>query len=140
MYMMLVPRRNGFGFFDDFFEDEFFKGRTRDLMRTDIREKDDKYIVDIDLPGFEKENINLTLNNGYLEISAKSEKENKDETDGKIVRQERFYGACSRKFYVGEDVIEEDIQAEFKNGLLKIEIPKKEETIENKNIKQIEIK
>ena len=53
MYMMLVPRRNGFGFFDDFFEDEFFKGRTRDLMRTDIREKDDKYIVDIDLPGFE---------------------------------------------------------------------------------------
>ena len=64
----------------------------------------------------------------------------KDETDGKIVRQERFYGACSRKFYVGEDVIEEDIQAEFKNGLLKIEIPKKEETIENKNIKHIEIK
>ena len=54
MYMMLVPRRNGFGFFDDFFEDEFFKGRTRDLMRTDIIEKDDKYIVDIDLPGFEK--------------------------------------------------------------------------------------
>ena len=67
-------------------------------------------------------------------------KESYNESDGKIVRQERFYGACSRKFYVGEDVIEEDIQAEFKNGLLKIEIPKKEETIENKNIKHIEIK
>jgi len=140
MYMMLVPRRNGFGLFDDFFEDEFFKERTRDLMRTDIREKDDKYIVDIDLPGFEKDNINLTLNNGYLEVSAKSEKENKDETEGKIVRQERFYGACSRKFYVGEDVVEENIQAEFKNGILKIEVPKKEKTIENKNIKHIEIK
>lgn len=140
MYMMLVPRRNNFDFFDDFFEDDFSKGRTRNLMRTDIREKKDKYIIDIDLPGFEKENINLILNDGYLEISAKSEKENKDETDGKIVRQERFYGACSRKFYVGKDVVEEDIQAEFKNGILKIEIPKKEENIENKNIRHIEIK
>ena len=70
MYMMLVPRRNGFGFFEDFFEDEFFKGRTRDLMRTDIREKDDKYIVDIDLPGFEKENINTLDVKGEVHLVA----------------------------------------------------------------------
>ena len=91
------------------------------------------------MPGFEKENINLSLNNGYLEISAKMDKEDSDEEE-KYVRRERFYGECSRSFYVGDEITEEDIKAEFKNGLLKIDIPKKDNQKDQKEIKQIEIK
>ena len=138
--MMLVPRRNSFDLFDNFFEDDFFPKRERNLMKTDIREKKDKYIVDVDLPGFEKDNIDLTLKNGYLEISAKVEKEDNNEDEEKFVRRERFYGECSRSFYVGEDITEEDIDAEFKNGILKIEVPKKEEQKKQNETKQISIK
>lgn len=137
--MMLVPKRN-FDLFDDFFDDGFFSKKERNLMRTDIRETKDKYIIDIDLPGFSKENINLSLNKGYLEISAKVDKEDNSSEDEKYVRKERFYGECSRSFYVGEDITEEDIQAEFKNGILKIEVPKLDENKESQETKQIEIK
>ena len=138
--MMLVPRRSNFDIFDDFFEDGFPSKKERNLMRTDIREKKDKYLIDIDLPGFDKENINLTLNNGYLNISAKLEKENNYDHEEKYVHRERFYGECSRSFYVGDDITEEDIGAEFKNGILKIEIPKKEENKKLPETKRIEIK
>ena len=137
--MMLVPRRNSFDLFDDFFDDNFFTRKGKNLMKTDIRETSDKYIVDVDLPGFSKENINLSLDNGYLNISAKVDKEEKNEEE-KYVRQERFYGECSRSFYVGDDVKEEDIKAEFKNGILNIEVPKKAIETKAKEIKQIEIK
>lgn len=138
--MMLVPRRNSFDIFDDFFDEGFFPKKERNLMKTDIREKKDKYVVDIDLPGFEKENISLSLNNGYLDISAKTEKEENSEDEERFVRQERFYGECSRSFYVGEDITEEDIHAKFNNGILKIEIPKKEKQEKLPESKQIEIK
>lgn len=137
--MMLVPRRNNFDLFDDFFDEDFFTKKEKNLMKTDIVEKKDKYIVDVDLPGFKKENINLSLNNGYLDISAKVERE-EEKDEHKILRQERFYGECSRSFYVGDDIKEEDINAKFNNGILKIEIPKKEEKDKSKEIKQIEIK
>ena len=137
--MMLVPRRNSFDLFDDFFDDNFFTRKDKNLMKTDIRETSDKYIVDVDLPGFSKENINLSLDNGYLNISAKVDKEEKNEEE-KYVRQERFYGECSRSFYVGDDVKEEDIKAEFKNGILNIEVPKKAIETTAKEVKQIEIK
>ena len=81
--MMLVPRKNTFDLFDDFFDDEFFPRREfiskkeRNLMKTDIKEKKDKYLLDIDLPGFEKENINISLNNGYLIIEAKVNRKEK---------------------------------------------------------------
>jgi len=140
IYMMLVPRRNSFDLFDDFFDDGLFSKNTKNLMKTDIREKNDKYLVDIDLPGFEKENINLSLDKGYLNISAKVEKEENDDEDEKFLHRERFYGECSRSFYVGEDVEEKDIKAEFKNGILKIEVPKKELNNQNESVKQIEIK
>ena len=136
--MMLVPRRN-FDLFDDFFDDGFFSKKEKNLMKTDIRETKDKYIIDIDLPGFDKENINLSLNKGYLEISTKVDKEDNNEEE-KYVRKERFYGECSRSFYVGDEITEEDIHAEFKNGILKIEIPKLDETRNNEESKQIEIK
>ena len=139
MYMMLVPRRHNFDLFDDFFDDGFFPRKETNMMKTDIRDKEDKYLVDIELPGFKKENIDLSLNNGYLTVSAKVENENKDEEE-KYLRQERFYGECSRSFYVGDELTEEDILAEFKDGVLKLEIPKKEETKKLSEVKKIEIK
>lgn len=135
--MMLVPRRN-FDLFDDFFDDNFFK-KEKNFMKTDIKEKKDKYVIEMDLPGFEKENIKLELNNGYLTITGKQEN-NIDEEEEKYVHKERFYGECTRSFYVGDNIKEEDIEAEFKNGTLKIDIPKKQEQIEQTETKQIEIK
>ena len=139
--MMLVPRRNSFDLFDNFFgDDDFFTKKEHHLMKTDIKEKKDKYVIEMDLPGYEKENINLELNNGYLEISAKVEKNEEDNDEEKFIRRERFFGECSRSFYVGDDIKEEDINAEFKNGILKVEVPKKE-TVETAPVtKKIEIK
>jgi len=135
---MLVPRRN-FDLFDDFFDDNFFNKKEKNLMKTDIKETKDKYTIEMDLPGFEKENIKLELNNGYLKITGKQE--NKiDEEEEKYVHKERFYGECTRSFFVGDNIKEEDIDAEFKNGILKIDIPKKEEQKEIPEQKQIEIK
>ena len=139
--MMLVPRRGSFDLFDDFFDEDFFPKKEKDfnLMKTDINEMKDKYSLDIDLPGFEKENINLSLKDGYLHIDAETKKVEKN-NDEKMVRRERFYGKCTRSFYVGENIKEEDIHAEFKNGILKIEVPKKEEIKNNETVKRIEIK
>ena len=137
--MMLVPRRGNYSLFNDFFDDDLFTRRDNSLMKTDIKETSDHYIIDMDLPGFDKENIHLSLNNGYLEIKANVSKNN-DSSEEKYVRQERFYGECSRSFYVGDDVDEDDINAQFKNGILKIEIPKKEKLDNSNEIKKIEIK
>ena len=139
--MMLVPRKNSFDLFDNFFDaDMFFNNKKNSLMKTDIKETKNSYIIDMDLPGYEKENINLLLEDGYLQVSAKVEKEDHNKEDEKFVRRERFYGECTRSFYVGDNIKEEDIEAEFKNGILKIDIPKKEEQIEQNETKQIEIK
>ncbi len=138
--MMIVPKRNSFDLFDDFFEDGFFPRKERNLMKTDIRELKDKYIVDVDLPGFEKENINLSIENGYLNIHAKVDKKEINKEEEKYVHRERFVGECSRSFYVGDDIKEEDINAEFKNGILKVEIPKKQIENKTKEVKQIPIK
>ena len=140
--MMLVPRKSSFDLFDDFFDDEFFNNRKgKDLMKTDIIEKKDKYVLNIDLPGYEKDNINISLNNGYLNITAKIESDNDEsDSDNRILRRERFYGEASRSFYLGEEIKEEDIEAEFKNGILIIDIPKKELEDKKDTIKQINIK
>ncbi len=140
IYMMLVPRRNNFDLFDDFFGDDIFTKRSSNLMKTDIREKKDKYVIEMDLPGYEKENINISLGNEYLVITGKVVREDNSDEDDRYVHQERFYGECSRKFYVGDEITDQDISAEFKNGILKIEIPKKEEQIKDNIPKQIEIK
>ena len=135
MYMMLVPRRD-FDLFDDFFNDPFFKGGERHshpLMKTDIKETEDGYIIDIDLPGFDKKDIQIDVENGYLNINAKSENSNDDEEKGKFIRRERYYGECSRSFYIGEDVHEDDIKATFKNGILSLDVPKVKEE-EKRNI------
>ena len=127
--MMMIPRRNDFDLFDDMFGmDPFFERRDSKLMKTDIKEKGDKYIIDIDLPGYDKENIDLEIEDGYLKVSAKVDK-NIDESDEeeKYIHQERFYGECSRSFYIGKNIKEEDIKASFKKGILTLTIPKEEQ-------------
>jgi len=127
--MMMIPRRkNEFDLLEDMFRiDPFFSEEGSKIMKTDIKEKKDSYSIEIDLPGYEKEDIKVHLEDGYLNIHAKTSSENEDEDEGKFVRKERYYGECSRSFYVGDDITENDISASFKNGTLKLEIPKKEE-------------
>ena len=139
--MMMLPRkRNDFGLWDEMFRDPFFTGeRESKLMKTDIKEKKDKYIVDIDLPGYEKEDIKIEIDNGYLIVNAKTRHHKDEKEEGKYVRKERFVGECSRSFYVGEDIKQEDIKASFRNGTLKIEIPKKDEPKELPEKKYIPI-
>ena len=139
--MMMLPRkRNDFDLWDEMFRDPFFTGeRESKLMRTDIKEKKDKYIVDIDLPGYEKEDIKIEIDNGYLIVNAKTSHHKDEKEEGKYVRKERFVGECSRSFYVGEDFKQEDIKASFRNGTLKIEIPKKDESKELPEKKYIPI-
>lgn len=134
--MMLVPRRN-FDVFDDFFDDSFFKENTK-MMKTDIKEHDNNYELIVDLPGLNKENINLEIDNGYLTISAKTSSNNEEKEEGKFIRRERYSGEYQRSFYVGDEITEEDIKASFKNGILDITLPKKEYK-EEKTKKSIEI-
>ena len=138
--MMMIPRRNHFDLFDEMFRDPFFEGSESKVMKTDIKEKKDKYLIDIDLPGYEKENIKMEISDGYLTVHASVNKEVDDEKEkGKYVRKERYVGECSRSFYVGENVKEEEIKAKFKNGTLMIEVPKKDDKKELPEKKYIPI-
>lgn len=137
--MMLIPRRNDFDLLGDLFDDAFFNKSESKLMRTDIKERENEYVIDIDLPGYDKENIKVKVNDGYLTIEAKSSSQT-DEKEGKYVRKERYFGECSRSFYIGENIKTEDVKAKFKNGILSLEIPKIEETkkVENNVFVNIE--
>ena len=108
-------------------------------MKTDIKEKKDKYLIDIELPGYEKENIKIDVEDGYLTVHAEIDSNKEEKDEGKFVRKERYMGSCSRSFYVGDEVKSEDIKASFKNGMLKLEIPKKEEQKELPEKKYVEI-
>ena len=135
---MLMPSIFGENLFDDFFDFPFYDDtkaekklyghHAANLMKTDIQEHDDGYTLEMDLPGFKKEEIKVELNNGYMTISAAKglDEDEKDKKSGKYIRRERYTGSCQRSFYVGEDVTEEDIKAEFKHGILKLFVPKKE--------------
>ena len=137
--MMLIPRDN-FDLFDDIFTDPFFKRNDNKLMRTDIKEHDDNYVISVDLPGYDKENIKVDITDGYLTFSAKNDSENNEDEKGKYVRRERYFGECSRSFYVGDDISVEDVDASFKNGTLIMEIPKMDSKKELPEKKYIEIK
>lgn len=136
--MMMIPRRNSFDLFEEMFKDPFFSDNESKVMRTDIKEKNDKYLIDIDLPGYDKENIKIDVEDGYLTVHANVNTEN-EEKEGKFVRKERYMGSCSRSFYVGTEVKSEDIKASFKNGILQIEVPKKDDKKELPNKKYIQI-
>lgn len=135
--MMLMPKI----FDDDFFRDDFFDRKDRmnfNLMKTDIREDDKSYLLEVDLPGYSKDDIKIDITDGYLTINAKVEKENNDEKKN-YVRRERFTGEVSRSFYVGEDIKEEEVKASFKNGILTLEVPKLSLEDKKKDKKYIEI-
>ena len=138
--MMMIPRRKSeFDLFDEMFNDPFFTRGENKLMKTDIKEKSDHYELEVDLPGYEKENIKIELSDGYLTVHAKMNKELDDEKDSKYVHKERYVGECSRSFYVGDGIKKEDIKASFKNGTLKLTLPKeKQEKIEEKKYIDIE--
>ena len=134
--MMIPARRNGNGLdiFDEVFADPFFGEKENKIMKTDLKEKDGKYMLEIDVPGYDKEDIKIELNEGYLTVSAEKneEKEDKDK-HAKYLKRERFTGMCSRSYYVGESLKKEGIKASFKNGILSIEFPKEvEKKVEEK--------
>ncbi len=148
---MLMPSINTFNrilgenLLDDFFNlsgDFFGKGSsTNGLMQTDVEETDKGYEVTMNLPGFRKEDVKGELKDGYLVISASTSHDNdeKDE-EGRFIRRERYRGSCTRSFYVGKDVKQEDIKARFENGTLKLSVPKKEaaNTVEERRYIAIE--
>ena len=132
----MLPSIFGENLFDDFFSDPFgmmipqgrdplYGKHAKNLMKTDVRETDESYELDVDLPGFTKDEISVELKNGYLTIQA-AKGLDKDQPDkkGKYIRQERYAGACSRTFYVGEGVQPEDVTASFENGILQLSVPK----------------
>ena len=134
-------------FFDDSFERNFWNQRNplygkhaQNLMRTDVRETDTSYELDIDLPGFQKDEVKVDLDHGYLTISAaKSMDRDKKDKQGRYIRQERYAGQCSRSFYVGENLKPTDVAAKFENGILELKLPKADKQIPEKPTTLIEI-
>lgn len=146
-YLPTVFGENLMDVFDDF-DRNFFRGfgnidralygkHAQNMMKTDVKETDEGYEVDVDLPGFQKDEIHLELTNGYLTISAEKtlEKDNENKK-GKMLRQERYAGVMQRSFYVGEQITEEDVKASYENGVLHLLLPKKDahKALEKKTI------
>lgn len=137
---MLYPSIWNESLFDDLMNFEFPRFRDLDdvdqklygkhanrVMKTDVHEQDDHYDVDIDLPGFKKDEIKIELDNGYLTVNASKGLDKEEKNDkGKLIRQERYSGSMQRSFYVGENVTEEDIKAKFEDGVLMLTVPKKD--------------
>ena len=134
----MMPSIFGENLFDDFFDDDFsmfpaLTGRNplygkhaKNLMKTDVRETENTYELDIDLPGFKKDEISIDLKDGYLSISAaKGLDRDQEDKKGKYIRQERYAGACSRSFFVGEELEPRDVSAKFEDGVLRISLPKR---------------
>lgn len=145
---MMMPSIFGENLFNDDWMDfgfpevdkTLYGKHANNVMKTDVKETDTGYEVDIDLPGFKKDEINAQLDNGYLTISA-AKGLDKDEKDkkGKYIRKERYAGAMSRSFYVGEGITQEDIKAKYEDGILRLSVPKKEaKAVENKKYIAIE--
>ena len=135
----MLPSIFGENLFDDFFSDPFgmmvSQGRdplygkhAKNLMKTDVRETEDSYELDIDLPGFKKDEIKVSLEDGYLTIEAAKglDEDEQEKKSGKYIRKERYAGSCQRSFYVGDNLTQEDIKGEFKHGILTLNVPKKE--------------
>ena len=107
---------------------QLYGKHAKNMMKTDVRETEDSYEVDIDLPGFKKDEVNVQLDEGYLTISAAKglDKDKKDKKSGKYIRRERYAGSMSRSFYVGDSITQEDVHAKFDSGILRLTIPKKD--------------
>lgn len=141
---MFMPSIFNDDLFDDFFNDLFVPERgprhagprrqlekigfpVNGLMKTDVKENENAFTLEMDLPGYTKEDVKAELKKGFLIVHASKEnKKDEQDSDGHYIRRERYYGSCSRSFYVGKDVTEDEIKARFDNGILKITVPKKE--------------
>ena len=144
---MLMPSIFGENLFDDWMDFSFpdidkalYGKHAKNEMKTDVRETEDGYELDIDLPGFKKDEVTAQLDNGYLTIQASKglDKEQKDKK-GKYIRKERYAGSMSRSFYVGDAITEEDVHAKYEDGILKLSVPKKEaKAVEQKKYIAIE--
>ena len=150
---MLMPSVFGKDLFDDFFDFPFYDDkemdklekklyghRSKNLMKTDVQETENGYVLEMDLPGFSKDEVKASLKDGYLTIKAEKglDKDEKDEKTAKYIRRERYAGSCERSFYVG-DINEADINGEFKHGILKLTIPKEQPKKEIDTTKYIEL-
>ncbi len=139
---MLMPSIFGEDLFDNFMNDfsfyndapfenvekKLYGHHAKNVMKTDIKETYEGYELEIDLPGFTKDEVKVSLDNGYMTVSAAKglDKDEQEKKSGKYIRRERYAGACERSFYVGDEITEEDVKGEFKHGMLKLFIPKKE--------------
>ena len=151
---MLMPSIFGNDMFGDFFTDPWFDDkefkdmqkklyghRAKNVMSIDVKEVENGYELEMDLPGFKKDEIKASVENGYLTISAARglDEDEKDKKSGKYIRRERYAGACERSFYVGEGISQDDIKASFQHGILKLFIPKEpEKSVEEKKYVAIE--
>ena len=147
---MLLPSIFGENLFDDFMDfpfDSFWNRKNplygkhaKNMMKTDVRETDDSYELDIDLPGFKKDEITAKLEDGYLTVSAsKGLDKDKQDKKGNYIRRERYAGAMSRSFYIGDSITQDEIKAKFENGILQLSIPKKDaKTVEQQKHISIE--
>ena len=136
MIIMLMSGLFGEDLFDDFWgfptrelaniDKHLYGKNAQHLMKTDVHETETDFEMDMDLPGFKKDQIKINLENGYLTIAASKEHDNEKKRLGKVIRQERYAGAMQRSFYVGDGVNVEDVKAKFEDGVLKLTIPKKE--------------
>lgn len=151
---MLMPSIFGNDMFGDFFTDPWFDEkefkdmqkklyghRAKNVMSTDVKEVENGYELEMDLPGFKKDEIKASVENGYLTISAARglDEDEKDKKSGEYIRRERYAGACERSFYVGEGISQDDIKASFQHGILKLFIPKEpEKSVEEKKYVAIE--
>ena len=133
----MMPSIFGENLFDEFFDDDFpmipmrsirnplYGKNAKNLMKTDVRETDNTYELDVDLPGFKKDEVQLDLKDGYLTISAaKGLDKDQEDKKGKYIRQERYAGACSRSFFVGQGIEPRDVSAKFEDGILRVSLPK----------------
>ena len=134
----MMPSIFGENLFDEFFDDDFpmipmrsirnplYGKNAKNLMKTAVRETDNTYELDVDLPGFKKDEVQLDLKDGYLTISAaKGLDKDQEDKKGKYIRQERYAGACSRSFFVGEEIEPRDVSAKFEDGILRVSLPKR---------------
>ena len=140
---MLMPSIYGENLFDSFFHDfaRVEKTEVPKIMKTDIKENDMGFELDIELPGCSKEDVSAELKDGYLTIAGKTSTSTDEKDDsGRFIRRERYQGSCSRSFFVGEELEQEDIKAKFENGILKVFVPKKEPkpAVETRKMIQIE--
>ena len=141
---MLYPSVFSNDFADDFFNDFFAAPMKRvtygsNSMRTDIKELDDSYELDVQLPGYNKEDVEVEIKNGYLTVRANHTENTEDKEDSKYIRKECYTGSCERSYYVGDKLTSDDVKANFANGVLQLTVPKEDKLPEREQKQLVQI-